>query len=99
MATYPLTRIKIAPTSCLLIKRLRTSHTARLIVPRRYSFFMISAAILPFIQQVILSFVNVPAIAQKPAFAHEGLPIANLPFLSLFHHSQDFNFIAFLMVI
>ena len=95
IATYPLTGIPIALAS-VAATHVYVTRTGRLSTPLRLTFprfsvFLIALAILLLTGQLILlRDSNIHSLAQRPAFAPDGLSIPHLLAAHVFEHFLDF---------
>jgi hypothetical protein len=97
MATYPLTGIPIGVTAGIIVDRLVCKCDRYQVTPRKSSIALIIAGLIILaVQLAYLNNVDILAIAQKPAFAEEGLSIAYLLFSHVFEHLLDFLLVAML---
>jgi hypothetical protein len=95
VATYPLTGIPIALAAVLLVERRLSGQTHWQVEPRLLSLVLLGLSIVMVGAQLIyLNSIDVLAMAQKPAFAAEGLSVAYLLTSHVFEHFLDFVLIA-----
>lgn len=95
VATYPLTGIPTA-LACILLTSyyLCDSRTVRVRV-HLWALLLLGASVTLVISQyLLLRGVDIMAVAQKPAFAPQGLSVAYLLFSHVFEHTLDFVLIA-----
>lgn len=95
LATYPFTGIPIALASVLLMELYLSGIDGVSLSPGPASLILIAlCVIIAMVERVLLGNVEVGTIAQRPAFAPDGLPIAYLMASHVFEHFLDFVLIA-----
>ena len=91
MATHPLTGIPIALASVVLVESYLSGVDAWTFVLHPMALFLLGAAVsLAVVQPLLLRDVEVLALAQKPPFARNGLPVSYLLCAHVFEHFLDF---------
>jgi hypothetical protein len=95
LATYPLTGVPLAILAVVLVEYALTGAPHWRIRPRAPSLALLTlAAALAAFELAVLGETNVLAIAQRPAFAPQGLSLAYLLASHVFEHFLDFAFFA-----
>lgn len=97
LATYPLTGVPIALAAVVLVEQALTASPRWLIRLRAAPLALLAvAAAIALAELAMLGGADVRALAQRPAFAPNGLAIAYLLASHVFEHFLDFAFFAIL---
>jgi hypothetical protein len=95
LATYPFTGIPIALASVLLMELYLSGIDGVLLSPGLVSLLLLALCLfIAVVERLLLGSVDVGTIAQRPAFAPNGLPIGYLMASHVFEHFLDFLLIA-----
>ena len=97
VATYPLTGIPIALAAVALTESYLSGVAGYVVTIRPMSLLLIGSGVaMVLVQLLLLRRVSISSIAQRPAFAPQGLSIPYLLASHVFEHFLDFLFISLL---
>ena len=95
LATYPFTGLPIALASVLLMELYLSGIDGVALNPGIVSLLLLAlCVVIAIVERLLLGSVDVGAIAQRPAFAPDGLPLGYLMASHVFEHFLDFLLIA-----